>query len=260
MFNYSNNNEKEINEKENNIPTIASSISTVLSVESISILSEKNSVIDLIENFETNPVDRKNNTNNKVINNRGEKNYRTSTFNKKSSIKNASSKKKKYSLRDQRDDLERLELLLISLEAPSDYKKVYTKIYIDNNSFNNSSNNSPSSNDSNNNIEINNNSYNNSSNDFINNAFNDSSNDFISDNFSPRLDLINSSIDNNINSSIDASFNLSNHQKEEEQANYYYDIDKGNLIWLNRNLSLLNKRNIKLIETLKLIQRILKKI
>ena len=56
------------------------------------------------------------------------------------------------------------------------------------------------------------------------------------------------------------SFNLSNHQEEEEQANYYYDIDKGNLIWLNRNLSLLNKRNIKLIETLKLIQRILKKI
>ena len=37
-------------------------------------------------------------------------------------------------------------------------------------------------------------------------------------------------------------------------------INKANLIWLNKNLSISNKHNVKLIETLKLIQRILKKL
>lgn len=38
------------------------------------------------------------------------------------------------------------------------------------------------------------------------------------------------------------------------------EINKSNLLWLNHNLSLTNKHNVKLVETLKLIQRILKKI
>lgn len=37
-------------------------------------------------------------------------------------------------------------------------------------------------------------------------------------------------------------------------------VNKANLIWLNHNLTISNKRNVKLIETLKLIQRILKKL
>lgn len=84
-------------------------------------------------------------------------------------------RKKKYTEKDKRDDLERLELLLISLEVPVDYKKVYE-------------------------IKIN--------------------------------DLGINVIEENMN----------------------------NLIWLNHNLTILNKGNIKLIETLKLIQRILRQV
>ena len=100
--------------------------------------------------------------------------------------------KKKYTIRDQQEDLERLELLLIGLETPMQYKKIYTKIIKE---------------------------------DDINNDIKDDINDDIND-----------------------------------EINYYYEINKDNLIWLNHNLSILNKRNIKLIETLKLIQKILKRI
>jgi len=154
--------------------------------------------IDIIKKEQTNISKNCNKNLNSTSRIKEEKNYKNKFIKKVS--------KKKYSLRDQRDDLERLELLLISLEAPSEYKKVYTKIYINN------------GNEKKTNNEIN--------------------------------------IDTNKSLSLD----LFNMNEKEEIVDYYYDIDKGNLIWLNRNLSLLNKRNIKLIETLKLIQRILKKI
>ena len=116
--------------------------------------------------------------------------------------------KKKYTLKDQCDDLERLELLLVSLEAPIDYKKIYTKVFI------------------NNNIR--------------------SGTEILNERVPERLSALPSAKDNS--------------NDDDNKENYYYDINKGNLIWLNHNLSILNKRNIKLIETLKLIQRILKKI
>ena len=94
--------------------------------------------------------------------------------------KNTRAKMKKYTEKDKRDDLERLALLLINLEAPQEYKQVYEERIINVDEFGN-----------------------------------------------------------------------------EERI---IEEKKDNLIWLNHNLTILNKRNIKLIETLKLIQRILRKI
>ena len=132
--------------------------------------------------------------------------------------------KKKYTLKDQRDDLERLELLLVSLEAPIDYKKVYTKIFINDNLAE-----GPAS---------------------------------VPKSYLTKdaLAMAKDNIQTMSEESKIPSPSAKNNNIDNDRENYYYDIHKGNLIWLNHNLSVLNKRNIKLIETLKLIQRILKKI
>ena len=116
--------------------------------------------------------------------------------------KSKSKQKKKYTERDKRDDLERLKLLLISLEAPAKYKVVYDIINI--------------------------------------NDINDKNDKNI---------IIN---ENDINDDND--------NKNDDDTNIVIKERVDNLVWLNHNLSILNKRNIKLIETLKLIQRILRKL
>lgn len=157
-------------------------------------------------------------------------------------------KNRKYSEQDMKEDLSKLELLLWSLEVPAVRRKLYLSDLTDEDK-----------------VAM-------AEDDFGEEGFaikrkktkdNFINQDEINKNANSEKNISDSveSINDEISStSVFTSVSTSMFTSVPTPLSLKDTVNKANLIWLNHNLTISNKRNVKLIETLKLIQRILKKL
>lgn len=184
-------------------------------------------------------------------------------------------KNRKYSEQDIREDLSKLELLLWSLEVPAVRRKLYLsdltdedKIAMAEDDFGEEGfaikrkkvkDNFIKQDE----INKNTNSKKSISEKSANDEDNSTENNIINDEISSTVTSMSTSTSTSTSISVSASVSTSTSVSTSVpllQLSLKDTVNKANLIWLNHNLTISNKRNVKLIETLKLIQRILKKL